>query len=325
MSDPAAFLILTGSKGDPKISLDDGSAWMIGRTSQHPIVLADELVSRNHAMIQSAHPGEYYLIDMGSRNGSYVNGVRVSIPRKLCDGDSIAIGESTMSFHCGTSGGKDLPEAKPPEGDQTRASFAARLLTVMVVDIRDFTRLAQQVEQKVLSEAIGTWFRLGGKIVQEHGSWTQKYIGDAIMSVWLHFADGRPEVLPVVQAYLELVGVTAELGKQFALPNPLRIGGGINTGVAIVGNTGSVSMSDFTAMGDTVNAAFRLESATKETGSDLVVGQRTYDLLRSLAVPDVCFYSHVVTLKGYDEPATVWAADLDSLRNFVRAASAKSG
>src|SRR5262249_17537372 len=152
------------------------------------------------------------------------------------------------------------------------------LVTVLVVDIRDFTRLAQQVEQTTLSDAIGAWFRTAGEIMQRNGSWVLKYIGDAIMSTWLHSDNGAGpyDLVPVFRALLEFAEATARMEPSFELPVPIRIGAGINTGLATVGNTGTKAITDYTPIGEAVNAAFRIESATKEVGKEVLVGASTF-------------------------------------------------
>ena len=65
---------------------------------------------------------------------------------------------------------------------QRQPSTSGRLISVLVADIRDFTVLTRQTDEKVLSEAIGTWFKRAGEIISEHGSWVDKYIGDAVMA-----------------------------------------------------------------------------------------------------------------------------------------------
>jgi len=72
------------------------------------------------------------------------------------------------------------------------------------------------------------------------------------------------------------------LRERFELPNEVRIGAGLNTGTAAVGNPGSAQVMDFTALGDTVNAAFRLETASKELKTDVVLGQPTFDYIKAL-------------------------------------------
>src|SRR5947209_5776758 len=93
-----AFLLLPAPQGEQKVPLSIGNTWSIGRSEQSTVLIADERVSRHHAMIQRVETGEYYLIDMGSRNGSYVNRHRVSTPVILNDGDNIALGEYQLRF-----------------------------------------------------------------------------------------------------------------------------------------------------------------------------------------------------------------------------------
>src|SRR5229473_6699589 len=89
----STYLVVPELAGERQVSLDKGSTWRVGRTPENDVVLPDEVVSRTHAMIQLTDNRVYYLIDLGSVNGSYVNGARVSIPRALKDGDLIKIGD----------------------------------------------------------------------------------------------------------------------------------------------------------------------------------------------------------------------------------------
>jgi len=81
------------------------------------------------------------------------------------------------------------------------------------------------------------------------------------MAVWFHGTEEvkSTEMIPIFQALKDLHEVTRKLNKTYPLPFPLRVGAGVNTGYAMVGNSGSSERSDYTTLGDTVNAAFRLE------------------------------------------------------------------
>jgi adenylate cyclase len=104
--------------------------------------------------------------------------------------------------------------------------------------------------------------------------------------------------------------VTSDIHRTLPLPAPLRIGAGINTGPAIVGG------SDYTALGDTVNAAFRLEAATKEIGLGVALGERTFNELK-LPLPSP-FTRREVALKGYDALTTTWAISFDELQRYLK-------
>ncbi len=295
-----------------KYPLSDDRVCHIGRGENSTIVLDDERASRNHVILQRSDSGAFYLTDLGSTNGTLVNGVRVSAPVVLRHGDRIQIGDHELTFH---QESVSLPEPEGVPQKATTVAIALKTITVVVVDIRDFTVLAQRVGSDKLGEVAGTLFRQGGEVLRERGAWAQKYIGDAVMAIWVHTSK-RPKVeefIGVFDALSRLHAIAAQLHLQFGLDAPIRIGAGVNTGEASTGNFGSIAASDYTALGDVVNKAFRLESATKQAGCDLLLGSDTYEFLSR--VPDAVplFHSCVVNLKGYAEPATAHAAQLTSI------------
>ena len=325
---PTPHLVFRTDSGIRRFPLVGGSCWTVGRSEDNGVVLSDRWISRNHAMLQSMENGEFYLIDLGSRNGSFINGRRVSIPVTLQNGDRLTFGQTELEFYC------PVPHSLDPSLGMDSKEFTAtatlhirRLISVLVVDIRDFTGLTRQLDEKVLSEVIGTWFRCAGNIIREYGSWVDKYIGDAVMAVWIHGAQGvnRDEMLRILQAVSALHTMTSSLYDQYPLPFPLKIGAGINTGHAMVGNTGSGDRPDYTALGDTVNAAFRLESATKQIGLDIALGETTYHHLSTL-VSDADFLGqYTVHLKGYDVPTQTHACSFGDLDTFLQTKVGRSG
>ncbi len=273
-------------------------------------------------MLQFMDTGEYYLIDLGSRNGSFINGRRVSVPVTLHSGDAITFGQTELNFYCPTL--KPIGNSNHSEHQDftaTAALHVRRLISVLVVDIRDYTIMTRQLDEKVLSEAIGTWFRYAGEIINKYESWVDKYIGDAVMAVWIH---GTQEVTPrsmlqISNAIRELNQMTSRLHKEFPLPFPLRIGAGLNTGYAMVGNTGSSDRPDYTPLGDTVNAAFRFENSTKQLGLDISVGETTYKALERLGVNERTFKRYSVNLKGYEQPINTHCCAFSDLERFLDA------
>jgi adenylate cyclase len=266
--------------------------------------------------------GEFYLIDLGSRNGSFVNGRRVSIPVTLHNGDRLTFGQTELEFYCPPSNHPTDPSigSDSKEFTATATLHVRRLISVLVVDIRDFTVLTRQLDEKVLSEVIGTWFRHAGDIIREYGSWVDKYIGDAVMAIWIHGTQGvsNDEMVRVFRALSALHKMTSDLYNLYPLPFPLRIGAGINTGYAMVGNTGSGDRPDYTALGDTVNAAFRLETSTKQIGLDIAIGETTYQHIAAFDTQSSnLFKNYTVHLKGYDLPTVAHACSFSDLDTFL--------
>jgi adenylate cyclase len=275
-------------------------------------------------MLQCMENGEFYLIDLGSRNGSFVNGRRVSVPVTLHNGDALTFGQTELKFYCPEV--ETTPNVAMTAGidsqdfTATATLHVRRLISVMVVDIRDFTVMTRQIDEKVLSEAIGTWFRRAGEIIGQYGSWVDKYIGDAVMAVWIHGTKGveSHEMMQIIQSASALAKMTSTLHEQFPLPFPLRIGAGLNTGYAIVGNTGSGDRPDYTALGDTVNAAFRFESSTKQLGLDIALGDTTYKALEKLGANEQYFKEYTVRMKGYEMPIVAHAGTFSDLDRFLK-------
>jgi adenylate cyclase len=314
----SAYLLITNPHGEKRVELNRGYMWKVGRHEENDVVIPSDIVSRQHAMFQVAEDGTYYLIDMGSRNGSFVNGMRVSVPAALNDGDTISLGDTTIEFRRDATR-SIRPVSRKLTGETTVAHFASNRTTVLVTDVRGFTVLTQQIDQGLLCQVIGTWFREAGPLLTARGSWAQKYIGDAIMSIWVHKkGENTQEMAQILRALVELVRMTATLQARFGLQIPIRIGAGINTGLAQIGNAaGSGSLTDYTALGDTVNAAFRLESATKDVDTDVLLGNESFEWLEKIAKPRDYFRARTVHLKGYDQPVTAWGAKFAALETFV--------
>jgi adenylate cyclase len=314
-----AALIGTTQEGPTIFPLSEGHSWRIGRSDDNEVVLKSHVISRCHAMVQRTAESTYYLIDMGSRNGSFVNHTRVSVPVAIQDGDVIAIGDHTLQFRSDPAI-SPAREADLRSPDATTITlFAWSRITVMVIDIRDYTGLTRRVEESTLCQVIGTWFRNGGDILRARGSWGQKYIGDAMMSIWVH-KEGRErdEMRNVLAALIDLIQMTVALQAQFGLSESIRIGAGLNTGYGTVGNAGSDHLTDHTALGDTVNAAFRFESASKDSGFDVIAGSDTLKALGGVCLASTVFHPLTVSLKGYDQPWSVWGAEIADLLALIR-------
>jgi adenylate cyclase len=310
---PTAYLDLEMRGQKKQYPLAGDRVCRIGRSDKNTIVLDDDLASRNHAMLQRSDDGSFYLTDLGSSNGTFINGARVSVPVILHAGDRITIGSHEFVFHQETL---EAPQPEPEQDEMKSTSifFAQKLITVLVVDIRDFTGLARRIDAAKLSQLTGAFFRDAGKVLQERGAWAQKYIGDAVMAVWVH-KRREPELrelLLILDGLSKLTSIAASLQAHFDLDAPIRVGAGINTGWASVGNVGSIATSDYTALGDVVNKAFRLETATKEVPCDFLVGQETYNFLAKHTELGTSFSQCTVNLKGYDEPAMAHAIQFAS-------------
>ncbi len=303
---------------DRTFDLTDLPSLSIGRHPQCTVVLADDPnVSRKHALVQREVSGEYYLSDLGSRNGTTRNGLPVTAPVPLRDGDSFTIGSHRFVFH------QTSPRIQEDDAlqDPTNVLVVERMMTILVLDIRNYTGLARELGEARVTEVMNRLFHESGQVLKRNGSWTQKYIGDAVMAFWVHDDEaGTPrEVILLLESLVQLTEVIARLNGELHLPRELAFGAGINSGLAVTGNMGSAGLQDHTAMGDAVNKAFRLETATKEVGREVVLGRSTYGLMDLPEHVRSLFTTHTVHLKGYDEPEKVHGLALADLPRLVEA------
>ena len=319
--DPIDPFVTTVVAGQERVfPLERLAVCRIGRAAHSTIVLTEALASREHAMIRRDATGHCILSDSGSRNGTTLNGRPVTAPTRLANGDVIRIGQQELTFR---SQPKDVAVAAEEEAaPATMIHLANSLISVLVIDIRGYTVLSREIGEERISAVMSDLFSRAGELLFRNKSWSQKFIGDAVMGVWVH---NQPQVTSselamIIDTLAELRLIIAPLSQTYALPRPLLFGGAINTGYAQIGNMGSAAISDFTALGDTVNKAFRLETASKELGCDLVIGRATLDYLQPPLNPNELPPASQVAIKGYDAPETVYRlmfSDLPRLANLV--------
>src|SRR5438094_3172978 len=176
--------LITFGEANQHISLPEKQNWMIGRGRGNDIIIDHASISRRHAMLQVTESGEVYLLDCGSRNGSFLNGYRVAARVKLSDGDQITFGEARAEFRCAVENALIAQELRTFAG--TMPVQQRRMLSVLVVDIRNFTVLSHELGEQKLAELMGRFFCSAGEIIREQATRMHKYIGDAVMAVWFH-------------------------------------------------------------------------------------------------------------------------------------------
>lgn len=162
-------------------------------------------------------------------------------------------------------------------GDTQALEASNRELTILFCDLRGFTTLSEHLAPQALRELLNLYFGTVTEIVHAHGGTLDKFIGDAAMAFW-----GAPQAQPdhapcAVRAALALAHATGPLNAHLAaqgLPG-VRFGIGLATGVVCVGDLGTPGRRTYTAVGDAVNLAARLEALTRELGVDLLVAGST--------------------------------------------------
>jgi adenylate cyclase len=181
-------------------------------------------------------------------------------------------------------------------------------VTVLFSDIRNFTTISESLGPQQVVEILNTYLSQACEPILAQGGTVDKFIGDAVMAVFgapVPYPDHARRALNAALALAQKAQEFRSWMKQrfgdLELPD-FAIGIGLHTGEAIVGNIGSVKRLEFTAIGDTVNAASRLESLTKELGWTIVASHSTIE-----AAPGVVTGRREIrTVKGRQEPLEIF-------------------
>jgi adenylate cyclase len=191
------------------------------------------------------------------------------------------------------------------EPDKLKLGGEMRDITVLFVDVRNFTRRSESMNAAELVQFVNRLFTpLTESILTNKGT-IDKYMGDGILAFWnAPLGDPRhPE--NACRAALAMRDALPRFnrGDPTLMDEPVRIGIGINTGHAVVGNVGSPRRFDYSVLGEVVNTASRLEEATKTCGADIVIGESTAVALPHFAILQV----GEVTLRGKAKPERIFA------------------
>ena len=165
---------------------------------------------------------------------------------------------------------QDNPELLKLGGERKYATF-------LFTDVRGFTSLSESVEPEQVTYIMNKALTAQQSAVQKHSGMVDKYIGDAMMAIFNAPLDLANHEDKAIQCAIDIQNNMEELNKELAqegLPK-VEIGIGVNSGEAVIGNMGSDNRFDYTAIGDAVNTAARLESSTKEVGENLIIGSKT--------------------------------------------------
>ena len=153
--------------------------------------------------------------------------------------------------------------------DQLKLGGQLQAVTVLFADLEGFTSLSEKIEPEVLLNLLNTYHELLVKIVLQYGGTIDKFIGDCVMALFNTPVEQDDHIDRAVKTALHIQDEVYWFHQKLPEEHRLLINFGIHTGMAVVGNVGTVELMDFTAVGDTVNVAARLQS-NAESGQILV-------------------------------------------------------
>jgi len=191
-------------------------------------------------------------------------------------------------------------------------------LTVLFSDIRSFTTLSETMSAQELLNHLNLYLTAMTDVIFEYGGYLDKYVGDEVMCFWGAPLPQADHAILACKCALRQMGKLAELNTQWPENRRINIGIGINSGIMIVGNTGSPSKMNYTLIGDNVNLGARLEGTNKEYGTHIIISEFTYGLVRDhFLVREL----DNIRVKGKNKPVMIYEL-VDSLEGIAPPPSA---
>jgi class 3 adenylate cyclase len=197
----------------------------------------------------------------------------------------------------------------PPEPS---TSGMEREVTILFADIRSFTRLSEGMPAKDVVALLNEVFQLLSDCILEHGGTIDKFIGDSVMAYFGAPLRQEDHALRAVSAAVDIIRIIEERNRRArerepgAPTVPVQIGIGIHTGPVVVGNIGSDRRTDFTAVGDVVNVAHRLEKLARP--GETLVSEAVQRCVRTAVR---LRFEGERQLSGREEPVHVYALELE--------------
>lgn len=241
---------------------------LVGRSSECQVVIADPRVSRRHAMIRK-QDGGYFLFDLGSFNGSYLNEARVTAARRLKTGDIISLADHEFQFE--QVGEPTDAEDMDSMGGSTIALIRSTPVIILVSDIMGFTALSEAIEADDLAQIMGTWYSDCESILSEEGGTVDKFIGDSVLAYWTKVDEDsvRASLRAAERLLASCDRIVSEHPEVFeTIAQNFEIGVALHTGKVAYGG---MSQGEFTLVGDPVNLTFRLESLTRDLAHNVLI------------------------------------------------------
>lgn len=192
-----------------------------------------------------------------------------------------------------------------------------REVTIFFSDIRGFTTLSEGLTPQELVSLINLYLSRMTDIIMDNRGTVDKYIGDAIMAFWGAPLDDPDHAYRACKASLEMLEALEEINKNLPGDKKIDIGIGINTGIATIGNMGSTKKKNYTAMGDSVNLASRLEGVNKVFHTKIIISEYTFERVKDRILAREL---DLIRVKGKKLPVRIYEVIdfVDEYKNIIQ-------
>jgi adenylate cyclase len=242
------------------------SSCSIGRAALNTLIVDSAKVSRLHAIIHSERAGAFWLVDLGSSNGTFLNKRRIHEPTRLRNCDQITIGGNTFIFRQ-SHDPSDRPRSTAPVLT-LQEQIEEAPCWLLVADIKNFTPLSRELLSDKLAILVSSWLATCKNIIETHRGTVNKYLGDGILAYWPDDEGTAKSIATVIAALKQ----AQTRGPEFRFI--------MHFGSIAIG--GVASVREETLMGSEVNLAFRFEKLLASLGEPCGITDAAHAKLKEL-------------------------------------------
>jgi adenylate cyclase len=243
---------------------DDGESWPLignfhlGRSPDNDVLIDHPKASRQHAAIHAQDDTEFWLLDLGSRNGTYLNEQRLLHPRLLRDGDKVSVGGRNFTFHqpatprVGPNAAGNWEHTTTADG-LTAIDLRQQKVWLLMADIEKFTQLSHDWEVDKLALGVGTWLRQSRQLIAEHRGRLSRILGDGFLACWDDRSGATKQIVTTIKSFQRL-----------RTESPIKFRIAVHYGVIAFGEQSE--MGEESMLGPEMNYIFRLEDLASKLG-----------------------------------------------------------
>jgi len=278
----AKLIIRTLEGNNSEAVLEEGASFQIGRAEGNEYKILSTKVSRFHAAIRATDNG-VVVQDLGSLNGTFLNGKLIGSTAVLKSGDRVTVAGAEFIVEL-------LQEGSANRTQETRPlELQAYTGSLLVSDIRGYTRLSEELPAQELASVLRVWTERVSMAVASLDGVVDKFIGDSVLAYWLrpsNSGDATKDAELAEKAFAAAKKIEAETQAMessvlwpFSPKYRWSVKSSLASGEVIFGNIGRGDARSFTVIGDTVNIVFRMNDLCTELKRDLLTDESTAKLM----------------------------------------------
>jgi adenylate cyclase len=197
----------------------------------------------------------------------------------------------------------DVRDELLASGEMPELGGVDKEVTVLFSDIRGFTSFSERMAPQELVNHLNLYLTAMTDLIMEYKGTLDKYVGDEIMCFWGAPAPQQDHALLACKCALKQMEVLRKMNADWPIEKRLEIGIGLNTGIMLVGNMGSIGRMNYTLMGDNVNLGARLEGTNKMYSTNIIISESTYAQVKDKVIAREL---DIIRVKGKNKPTPIF-------------------